>query len=107
MRRLPLVFLPLTFLLAGCTGSVGGGYDRVVGGTDAWGVSVADPEVDSLGECHNDPSVETAALSMDLPSSAYGLRLVPGSSETDALRLADCLVDAHTSDKITITSPDE
>jgi hypothetical protein len=32
---------------------------------------------------------------------------VPGSSETDALRLADCLVDAHTSDKITITSPDE
>lgn len=107
MRRFSLVFLPLTLLLAGCSGSLSGGYDRVVGGSDAWGVSAAEPRVDSLGECHDDPSVETAALSMDMPSSAYGLRLVPGSTETDALRLADCLADARTSDKITINSPDE
>ena len=105
MRGLPLAFLPLILLLPGCSGSFAGGYDRIVGGSDAWNVHVADPRVDSLGECHDDPSGETAALSTDLPSSAYGLRLVPGSTETDALRLADCLADARTSDTITITSP--
>ena len=105
MRRFPLAFLPLILLLPGCSGSFAGGYDRVVGDSDAWGVSVADPRGDSLGECHDDPSVETAALSMDMPSSAYGLRLVPGSTETDALRVADCLADARISDTITISSP--
>ncbi len=30
MRRSSLVLLPLILLLAGCSGSVGGGYDRVV-----------------------------------------------------------------------------
>ena len=105
MRRLPLALLPLILLLPGCSGSFVGGYDRVVGESEVWGVSVADPRVDSLGECHDDPSVETAALSMDMPSSAYGLRLVLGSTETDALRLADCLADARASDTIAISSP--
>jgi hypothetical protein len=58
-----------------------------------------------LGECHDDPSVETAVVSLDMPSSSYGLRLVPGSTEAEALRLADCLADARTSDEITISSP--
>lgn len=107
MRQFPFVFLPFVLFLAGCSGSLGGGYDRVVGGSDAWGVSVADPRVDSLGDCHDDPSVETAALSLDMPSSSYGLRLVPDATEADALRLADCLAGARTSDTITINSPDE
>ncbi len=124
VRRAPFsfVFLPLILLLAGCSGSflggndrvvgdgndrvVGGGYDRVVGRSGAWGVSVVKPRVDSLGECQDDPSVESAVLSMDMPSSGYGLRLVPGSAETDALRVADCLADAGAG-KITINSPDE
>ena len=105
MRRFPLAFLPLILLLPGCSGSFAGGYARIVGGSDAWNVHVADPRVDSLGECHDDPSGETAALSIDMPASAYGLWLSPGSTETDALRLAHCLADARTSDTVTISSP--
>ena len=107
MRRFPLVFLPLIVLLTGCTGSLDSGYERIAGGSDAWGVSAAEPKNDSFGECHDDPSVETAALSLDMPSSSYSLRLVPDATETDALRLADCLADARTSESITIHSPDE
>ena len=106
MRRTPLLLLPLAILLAGCAGP-SGGYQRVDGGSDAWGVSVADPRVDSLGDCHEDPRVETAALSADMPSSGYGLRLVPEATETDALRLADCLAGAGAGagGRISISSP--
>jgi hypothetical protein len=105
MRQTTLISLPVIVLLAGGCSSVGAEYIRVVGGSDAWAVSAAQPRVDSLGECHDDPSVETAVLSADMPSSVYGLRLVSGSTEADALRLADCLAEARASDEITINSP--
>jgi hypothetical protein len=106
MRQTTLISLPVIVLLAGGCSSVGAEYIRVVGGSDAWAVSAAQPRVDSLGECHDDPSVETAVLSADMPTSVYGLRLVSGSTEADALRLADCLAGARASDEITIYSPD-
>ena len=104
MRRTPLLLLPLAILLAGCAGP-SAGYQRVNGGSDAWGVSVTDPRVNSLGDCHEDPSVEIAALSADMPSSSYGLRLVPEATETGTLRLADCLADAGAGGRISISSP--
>ncbi len=107
VKRLPVFFLsmPMILALGGCAGPVESEYDRVVGGTDAWAVGATYPRADSLGDCHNDPSVKMAVMSMDMPSSSYVLQLVPESSESDALCLAACLAAARTSNNITISSP--
>jgi hypothetical protein len=106
-RRLSIVMaLPiLGVALAGCSGASFGAYDRVTGGGETWSVSVADPRFESLDSCSEDPSVAVALQSADLPSSSLGIQLVAGSTEDDAVRIADCLTTALVSGEISIISP--
>ena len=84
MRRTPLLFLPLAILLAGCAGP-SGGYQRVDGGSDAWGVGVTDPRANSLGDCHEDPS----GVGVTLISRPYDVVSINASR---ALRSSDEIV---------------
>jgi hypothetical protein len=107
--RTPTTFmLPLlAVLLVGCDGSPASRYERVSGEGASWGVGASKPRFESLDPCDKDPSVETSSLSADMPSSALGIRLLPGSTEADALRIADCLSKALASGEIWISSPAE
>lgn len=95
----------LALLLAGCAGSPSDQYHRSTGQDESWGVGATHPRYDSLRPCDEDPSVEIAVLSDDMPTSRLGMRLLPGSTEEDALRVADCLAITLTGGEIWITSP--
>ena len=97
----------LATLLVGCAGATAGSYDRVTGQGDSWSVGAADPRFESLSPCSEDPSVGTSLQSADMPSSHLAMQLVSGSTELDAVRVADCLATALTSGKIWISSPRE
>ncbi|WP_167043847.1 hypothetical protein [Salinibacterium sp. ZJ454] len=111
--------LGLIAVLTGCASSTGspvfdpeqtagassGSYERETGEDTSWGVGATDPRYESLSPCSEDPSIETAVQSADLPSSRLGMRLVPGSTEADALRIADCLAIALTGGQIWISAP--
>lgn len=103
----------LTAVLTGCA-SVSepeqapvssGSYARETGEDTSWSVGATDPRYESLSPCSEDLSIETSVQSADMPSSRLGMRLVPGSTEADALRIADCLATALTSGKVWISAP--
>lgn len=60
---------------------------------------------DTLAPCNGDPSVEKAIVSADLPSLHLSMRLLPDSTEEDAVRVADCLAETLTSGGIWIAAP--
>lgn len=80
-------------------------YDRISGEDDRWGVGVLHPRFEGSNTCHEDPSVDLAVQSADMPSSRLGIRLSDGSTEADALRIAECLARELSSGEISITSP--
>jgi hypothetical protein len=86
-------------------GAPSAAYERQTGDDTSWGVGATDPRYESLSQCSEDPSIETAVQSLDLPSSRLGMRLVPGSTEADALRIADCLATTLTGGQIWISAP--
>ncbi|SDD28987.1 hypothetical protein SAMN05216410_3122 [Sanguibacter gelidistatuariae] len=88
--------------IAGCS-SVS--ISVVDGSSDTWTVAVADPRFGSEDTCSNDPSVERAFSTADLPSSRLGISLVPGATEDDAHRVATCLQDVLDSGNVTIGRP--
>ncbi len=49
--------------------------------------------------------VDTSVSTADLPPSGFGITLVPGATEGDAVQVAECLQDALTSGEITIIRP--
>ena len=91
MRKRAVVPI-LVMLLAACAAPSGPtDYARTASADDRWSVGVSDPVYSTLAECEDDPSVELAVLSADMPSSRLGFRLKAGASEADALRVADCV----------------
>lgn len=123
MRLFVLLMLPLSAgLLVGCvasppaspsssssssslSSSSSGIYDRVSGEDDRWGVGVLHPRFEGSSTCHEDPSVDLAVQSADMPSSRLGMRLLAGSTEADAFRIAECLASELSSGEISISSP--
>jgi hypothetical protein len=96
----------LVMLLAACAAPSGPtDYARTASTDDRWGVGVSYPVYSSLAECEDDPSVELAVRSADMPSSRLGFRLKAGASEADALRVADCVAPLLSSGQLTIMSP--
>lgn len=104
MRKLALI-PALTMLLASCAIQPNNSYERSSSEDDRWGVGANHPKYSSIESCEKDPSVETSVLSADMPSSHLGLRLVTGSTENDALRIANCLKSALSEGTIWISSP--
>lgn len=105
MRKRAVVPI-LVMLLAACAAPSGiPDYARTASAGDRWSVGVSYPVYSSLAACEDDPSVELAVLSADMPSSRLGFRLKAGASEADALRVADCVAPLLTSGELTITSP--
>ena len=104
MRKLTLL-AALVMLLAACASQPSASFERSVSEDDRWGVGANSPKYSSIENCEKDPSVETSLLSADMPPSRLGLRLAPGATEADALRVAKCLDDALTSGTIWISSP--
>ena len=109
MRGLVLI-LSLLFLLPACAASPQPGeYMRTTSADDRWSVGVEHPvfatPAAGTAACEEDPSVETAVQSADMPSSHIGFRLIAGASEEDALRVAGCLEDSLSSGTISISSP--
>ena len=91
-------------LLAACA-SGPADYSRTTSTDDRWSVGVSYPVYSSLDKCEDDPSVEIAVQSADMPTSRLGFRLQSGASEADALRVADCVAMFLSSGELTIMSP--
>lgn len=94
-------------LLAGCAaaGPSSDEYKRSTSHDGSWNVGATHPRYDTLAPCEEDPSVERALVSADLPGSHLGIKLLPGSTEEDAVRVADCLAETLSSGEIWIASP--
>ena len=106
MRKM-LLMPALVLLLASCAApSDPRDYPRIASADDRWGVGVTDTIFASLAECEDDPSVESAVQSADMPSSRLGFRLKAGASEADAVRIADCVAPLLSSGELAIVSPD-
>lgn len=97
----------LVVLLSACAPAAPAAYPRAPSVDDRWGVSVSFPVYESLDHCEDDPSVEKAVITADMPPSRLGIRLNAGSSEVDALRVANCVDQALSSGKVAILSPGE
>jgi hypothetical protein len=95
----------LALLLAACAGSPSDSFRRTSSSDSSWNVGATHPRYDTLSPCDKDPSVESAVISNDLPASQLGIRLLPGSREKDAIRIAQCLARTLTSGEIWISSP--
>ncbi|MGY4543632.1 hypothetical protein ACVWY0_003572 [Arthrobacter sp. UYNi723] len=96
----------LVMLLAACVApSDPTDYPRTASADDRWGVGVSYPVYSSLAGCEDEPSVELAVQSADMPSSKLGFRLKAGASEADALRVADCVAALLSRGELTIVSP--
>jgi hypothetical protein len=105
MRNQLSVLLAGVLLVACAAPSGTGDYPRTASADDRWGVGVSFPVYSSLNGCDEDPSVESAVQSADMPTSRLGFRLKAGASEADALRVADCVVAALSSGDLTVISP--
>ena len=94
-------------LLAGCAaaGPSSDAYKRSTSHDGSWNVGATHPRYDTLAPCDEDPSVERALVTADLPSSHLGIKLFPGSTEEDAVRVSVCLAETLTSGEIWISSP--
>jgi hypothetical protein len=96
-------FTPLlVVMLAACAASVD--YPRAASADDRWGVAVSFPVFESMDTCEDDPSVESAVMSADMPASHLAVRLNRGSSEADAMRVAECVDQKLSGGDITIFS---
>lgn len=107
MRHLVLIS-SLLLLLSACAAPQPSEYVRTISAGDRWGVGAEYPVFATTAAgipCEDDPSVEIAVESADLPTSHLGFRLIAGASEADALRVAACLEEALSSGKISISSP--
>ena len=106
MSKLPNIIAPvLALLLAGCAGSPPDSFRRTSSSDGSWNVGATHPRYDTLSPCDKDASIERAVISNDLPASQLGIRLLPGSTEKDAVRIAECLARTLTSGEIWISSP--
>lgn len=72
---------------------------------DVWQVAVLRPSPIPPGACAEDAAVDTAVMTADLPASRVGYTLLAGSTETDAMRVAECVQQGIESGEITITPP--
>ncbi|MDQ0075896.1 hypothetical protein [Arthrobacter oryzae] len=100
-----MIFPVLALLLAGCAGPPSDAHHRSASHDETWNVGATHPRYDSLGACDDDPSVETAVVSADLPPSHLAMSLRPDATEEDAVRVAACLRLTLTSGEIWIASP--
>lgn len=90
-------------IIAGCAGV---SEPTVVDGPgQVWSVGVSDPRFAGDERCDADPSIDTAVMTADLPTSGYGITLRADATEDDAQRIAECLRDSLTSGAITISRP--
>jgi hypothetical protein len=106
MSKLPNIICPvLALVLAGCAGSPSDSFRRTSSSDNSWNVGATHPRYDTLSPCDKDSSVERAVVSNDLPVSQLGMRLVPESTEKDAVRIAECLAKTLTGGEIWISSP--
>lgn len=97
-------FTPLVVvMLAACAPPAD--YPRTASADDRWSIAVSFPVYESLNACEDDPNVERALISADMPTSHLAVRLNAGSSESDAMRVAECVEQALTSGEVTIFSP--
>lgn len=101
------LFIPLlVVLLAACAPAAPADYPRAPPSADGrWSVAIGFPVYESLNTCEDDASVESAIISADMPTSHLAVRRHAGSSEADAMRVAECVDHALTSGDITIFSP--
>ena len=106
MRKRALAQILVVVMLAACaTPSGSPDYPRTASTDDRWSVGVSYPVYSSLDKCEDDPSVDLAVQSADMPSSRLGFRLAEGATEADALRVADCVAAFLDSGELTIMSP--
>ena len=82
-------------LTAGCGYGQPGDEPPVTDGTTegqgSWQVEVAGVWNGDVGACVSDPAVGSAWQTADVPSSHFGLALIPEAGESDADRVAECL----------------
>jgi hypothetical protein len=98
-----LVLLPLTL---GSCGAMQGEANISPGASNRWHVSVlGSRESASIEHCLEDPLIEEAIQSADMPSTHLSIKLLETATQKEAERIADCLRPKVGSGEVTITSP--
>lgn len=94
----------LPIALGSC--AVGPGDADVTSGTsDRWMVGVTGPRSGVIDPCMEDPIIEEAIASANLPSTHLSIKLRQAAKLEDAERIADCLRQGLKSGDISIKSP--
>lgn len=75
------------------------------GTSDRWLVGVSGPRSGGIDQCMEDPIIEEAIASANLPSTHLSIRLREAAKEEDAKRIADCLRRGLTSGDVSIVGP--
>lgn len=107
MRRwtlAPIIGSALVLSVVGC-GSGGAPADPNTPKSDRWNLGVRGQRSGPYSQCFDDPSIEEALQSADLPSSHLGITLVGSATAEDAQRIADCLKQTLKTGEVSISGP--
>ena len=72
---------------------------------EEWQVAVLHPSPLPPDACAEDAAVDSSVMTADMPASRVGYTLASGSTESDAMRVAECIQQGVDSGEITITPP--
>lgn len=89
-RRWVLGISLLTLALGSCA-QIPNDVNIATGTSDRWLVGVSGPRSGGIDGCLEDPVIEEAIESANLPSTHLGIKLREAAKEEDAKRIADCL----------------
>lgn len=94
----------LPIALGSCAVSPGDA-DITSGTSDRWIIGVTGPRSGVIDPCMEDPIIEEAIASANLPSTHLSIKLRKAGKKEDADRIADCLRQGLKSGDISIKSP--
>jgi hypothetical protein len=103
-RRWVLALSLLTLALGSCA-QIPKDVNIATGTADRWLVGVSGPRSGGIDGCLEDPIIEEAIESANLPSTHLGIKLRESAKEEDARRIADCLKRGLKSGDVSIVSP--
>jgi hypothetical protein len=105
MNRRWVIGISLLTLALGSCAQVPNEVNIATGISDRWLVGVSGPRSGEIDRCVEDPIIEEAIESANLPSTSLGLKLQEAAKEEDAKRIADGLRRGLNSGDVSIVSP--
>ena len=105
-RWVGLFVLPLALVNTASCDAAADGISITPGSSDRWSISVLGPrDGASTDDCFEDPLIEEAIQSANLPSIHLGIKLLETAAQEDAERIADCFRERLSSGEVSIQKP--